>query len=276
MLAKHAKGKISNVKDYNNRPVRKALPVPRLAANTLFTFTTKIDFMTAWVQNGSISARYCEEKIDYLKIGYNKIAMPMKCFCDINIHRLGEHLDWYGHYGLGFSKEWGMKNGIQPVQYLNTESDLCKSFKNAFKQSLKDDTEQSRKIRDYIATQLAFIKPTTGKMRNRVTGKESGKCFTDEFEWRYVPDVSRLELPQFLLDESQLLEEPLNRLSNVLDNNPLSSVPFETTDIKYIIIKDMSDYQRIIDCFNSLEEKRGLKDFLVSKVLVWEDVKEDF
>lgn len=30
----------------------------------------------------------------------------MKCFCDINLHRIGMHLDWYGYYGLAFEKNW--------------------------------------------------------------------------------------------------------------------------------------------------------------------------
>ena len=56
-----------------------------------------------------LSPRYCEEDIRYLKISnLKRMAYPMKCFCDINIHKLTEHLDWYGYYGLAFSKEWGM------------------------------------------------------------------------------------------------------------------------------------------------------------------------
>ena len=29
----------------------------------------------------------------------------MKCFCDINMHKLDEHLSWYGYYGIGLTKE---------------------------------------------------------------------------------------------------------------------------------------------------------------------------
>ena len=63
-----------------------------------------------------ISPRYCVEDISYLKIPkLKRIAFPMKCFCDINMHRLDVHLGWYGYYGLAFSKEWGMSRGIQPI-----------------------------------------------------------------------------------------------------------------------------------------------------------------
>ena len=80
-----------------------------------------------------ISPRYCTEDISYLQInGISRISIPMNCFCDINLHRLGKHLDCYGYYGIAFTKEWGMKKHIQPVLYLNPESDLRIDFSEAF------------------------------------------------------------------------------------------------------------------------------------------------
>ena len=100
-----------------------------IQADTLFTFTPKLDFLIPYIKTRMISPRYCVEDISYLKIRkLKRIAIPMKCFCDINMHRLGVHLDWYGYYGLAFSKEWGMNQGIQPIQYINPNSALRADF----------------------------------------------------------------------------------------------------------------------------------------------------
>lgn len=109
----------------------------KVQADTLFTFTSQLDFIKKPIKTRMLSPRYCAENIDYLNIDkFKKLAYPMRCFCDINLHRLGEHLEWYGYYGLAFSKEWGMKNRIQPIQYINPESHLCVDFGQAFNAAL--------------------------------------------------------------------------------------------------------------------------------------------
>lgn len=75
-------------------------------ADTLFTFTNQLDWIINPLRSKMLSPRYCEEDVSYLGIdGINRIAIPMRCFCDINLHRLGDHLSWYGYYGLAFSKD---------------------------------------------------------------------------------------------------------------------------------------------------------------------------
>ena len=97
----------SNIKKHKHIP-------SKIQADTLFTFTSHLEYLIPIIKLAMISPRYCEEDIRYLKVrGIKRIAYPMKCFCDINLHRLEEHLMWYGYYGLAFSKEWGMKNKIQ-------------------------------------------------------------------------------------------------------------------------------------------------------------------
>ena len=111
----------------------------------------------------------------------------MKCFCDINLHRLEEHLAWYGYFGLAFTKEWGMKNRIQPIQYINPNSALCRDFSSAFKAALRLDTskesKEQRYLKDFLLHEMMYYKPYEGNMKNRNTNKFERKCFTDECEW---------------------------------------------------------------------------------------------
>ena len=119
-----------------------------IQADTLFTFTRKLEFLIPYIKNKMISPRYCVEDISYLKIrNLKKIAFPMKCFCDINLHRIAEHLAWYGYYGLAFSKEWGMKKKIQPIQYINPDSDLRKDFSSAFDDNPKHRSRRYARVR---------------------------------------------------------------------------------------------------------------------------------
>ena len=64
-----------------------------IQADTLFTFTKKKEYMSEWLSRQLIFSRYNVENIQYLGIkNINKIAYPMKCFCDINLHRLKKHV----------------------------------------------------------------------------------------------------------------------------------------------------------------------------------------
>ena len=73
---------------------------PQQTADTLFNFMKEREFLERTIKNKKISARYCKENVEYLNLGISEIAFPMKCFCDINMHKLGEHLGWYGYYGI--------------------------------------------------------------------------------------------------------------------------------------------------------------------------------
>lgn len=122
-------------------------PSSELQADTLFNFVNDLKNIIKPLQNRMLTPRYCIEDITYMKIeGIKRIAFPMKCFCDINFHRLGSHIGWYGNYGLAFKKDWSLKNGVQPVQYINEHSMQREDFTEAFNAALKN--VNSRSIRE--------------------------------------------------------------------------------------------------------------------------------
>ena len=64
-----------------------------IQADTLFTFMPRLEYLIPYIKKKRVSARYCVEDIQYLKIPkLKKIAIPMKCFCDINLHRLAAYI----------------------------------------------------------------------------------------------------------------------------------------------------------------------------------------
>ena len=250
-----------------------------IQADTLFTFTPKLDFLIPYIKTRMISPRYCVEDISYLKIRkLKKIAFPMKCFCDINMHRLGVHLDWYGYYGLAFSKEWGMNRGIQPIQYLNQKSALRADFTTAFSAALTAPTTRKgsaqEKMKSFLLHELMYYKPYDGKMENRNTGKTETKCFTDECEWRFVPDVTAAGFEQALHGDMIVNAGVLEEISNSMAGIPEISLQFNYDDLKNIIVKTRADFEKLVSELSDLDD--SIQHELISKVLVWDVSGRDF
>ncbi|MGN0006020.1 MAG: abortive infection system antitoxin AbiGi family protein [Candidatus Gastranaerophilaceae bacterium] len=273
-------GKVDSVKSEK----KKHMP-STIQADTLFTFTNKLDYIIQPLKSGFISPRYCDENISYLKIPkIKKIAFPMKCFCDINMHRLDVHLEWYGYYGLAFSKEWGMKKAIQPVQYINPDSSLRKDFTTAFsaaiKNSAKKGTTVQRKIENFMLNELMYYKPYDGKMINRTTGKNSKKCFTDECEWRYIPDITVIGYEQVYYDQDILktgvFERVFKNINNSIIGNPNVALKFDYSDLKYIIVKSTSDFILLSNEINSWGLEKQIEQLLISKIIIWDNSRGDF
>ncbi len=261
---------------------KKSVHVPStVQADTLFTFTSHVDYLITTIKNGMISPRYCAEDLRYLKInGIKKMAYPMNCFCDINMHKLDAHLAWYGYYGLAFSKEWGMDRKIQPIQYINPDSELCKDFSKAFSAALKTNPEKrnsaQHKMKNYLLHQMMYFKPYSGIFENRNTKKRTRKCFTDECEWRFIPDVTIAGFQQVYYDQNIINAGGLIDLSNAMSGIPEISLHFEYSDIKYIIVKSRSDVARLTEAIKGLGLVEDDEHELISKVIIWDNSKGDF
>lgn len=253
-----------------------------IQADTLFTFTSKLEYLLEYIKTGMISPRYCTEDITYLQIPtIKKIAFPMKCFCDINLHRLDIHLEWYGYYGIAFTKKWGMDHGIQPIQYINPKSALRKDFTEAFKSSLEEaaseDDSIKNKIQSFMLHELMYYKPYQGEMKNRNTGIEEIKCFTDECEWRFIPDVTKEGFPPVLHDETIISNaQTINLFNNSAIGQPTISLQFKCEDIKYIIVKNKADFNKLVDILDFKKYNDTEKCNLISKIIIWEDSRGDF
>lgn len=253
----------------------------KVQADTLFTFTSQIDYLITTIKNGMISPRYCAEDLRYLKIkGIKKMAFPMNCFCDINMHKLDDHLSWYGYYGLAFSKEWGMSKRIQPIQYINPDSELSKDFSQSFSVALKIDpakqTEAQRNMKSFLLHQLMYYKPYSGMFENRNTKKRQHKCFTDECEWRYIPDVTRSGFRQVYYDQNIIDAGGLVDMSNAMSGVAEISLGFDYSDVKYIIVRDNADFLKLTTAITELRIDDAAEHDLISKIIVWENSRGDF
>ena len=251
----------------------------KVQADTLFNFVSKFDYLLPYLKNKMISPRYCVEDLEYLELEkIQKMAYPMKCFCDINMHRLEEHLYWYGYYGVAFSKEWGMHQGIQPVQYINQEAQLKKDFSEAFSVALQQEPSKAEKeMKSYMLHQLMYYKPYSGTFKNRNTGEITHKCFTDECEWRYIPDVTRKGFRQVYFDNDIVNSGGLEEyISDSMEGIKEISLNFDYSDLKYVILKTRRDFNNLRGEMKSMNLSEQEKLEIVSKVIIWEESEGDF
>jgi len=248
---------------------------PNTRPDALFNFTKKMEWLEWSIINKRLSPRYNIEDITYLKIkGMRKLAFPMKCFCDINLHQIKEHLRWYGYYGLSFTKEWGLKQKIQPIQYINPKSLLASDFSISFQFALDRNSAgfSNDCLSDFVMHQLLYYKPYSGHVVNH----QKKKCFVDESEWRFIPNIVIPEMPLIIRDKELVKDDFLFFANNELKTVEGAALRFEYSDIKYIILKTQSDFDELIEVLEKLNiEKRELY-LLVSKIVIWNSSKGDF
>ena len=97
-----------------------------LSANTLIHFTKDKDVLKKILEE-NFKVFNCRENI--LLGGIAKsFHIPMVSFCDIPLSQVKEHIEKYGTYGLGMTKEWGVEKGLNPVFYKPSGEGLQRSF----------------------------------------------------------------------------------------------------------------------------------------------------
>lgn len=251
------------------------------SANVLFKFMGNMDFLKNIIRKKAFIPRYNEENLEYLNIyGVDKIVFPMVCFCDINLSRLDSHVKYYGPYGIALKKKWGIEKGIQPIHYINENSYIRKDLSYLFSKSYNalSQNEEVSEYNDYLLTHLLFIKPLVGKMLKNEEYDE--KNFTDEKEWRYVPEILEedninLIIPSVYIDR----ENAYDYYSNKLNNIEHLWLHFDYEDIEYIMVsseKDREEFISFIEEEIDNEEDKMKKYILISKIIVYDIINKDW
>lgn len=298
------------------------------SANSLFHFMKESSFLKSILMNKAIMPRYCMEDISYLHINngetaFSKVAILQKCFCDIPFHKLTEnfqlsgtgeafnsltekekmqlsqnntHPDYYGKYAIAFSKNWGEKKNLQPIHYLNEDSQFTKELSALIHHVLSTDDIPDT-FSDDIINRLTFIKPLRGKMQRVVSRADAGnvnvefnKNFHDEQEWRYVPNAAKLaeaHMERIIANPNMIkIKDGLNEINMAIATEKYKSLwlEYEYDDIRYLIVPDASSRIDLInlimtipdDKFNLQSDIAIQKYVLISKILVLEEIRKDW
>lgn len=285
------------------------------SANTLFHFMDKPEYLINILKNQAIIPRYCIEDIRYLNIEiegykYDKIAVLQKCFCDIPLHKLTEpfklyiaeknltesekmeyvycngHPDFYGKYGIAFSKKWCEDNNLQPVQYINEKSDYAEKFSRTFG-NLLGQSDVPEIYADDMLRRICYIKPLRGNMvkslkneKNFSQEREYLKNFHDEQEWRYIPENK----PLIDLELNPVIANPSILESCFFINQALMSdkykdlwLKFKYDDIRYIIVPNKESKIKLIEAIEDIPYFETIMNryILISKILVLDEIRKD-
>lgn len=284
------------------------------SSNSLFHFMTKSDYLFSAIKNKALIPRYCKENIEYLSLTqdnepFKEMAVLMKCFCDIPLHKITaysesirasdlyskkaySHTSLYGEYALAFSKGWGEEHNIQPITYLNTKASYIYEIRKAISGVISGELQVPDSVIDNYLLQLAFFKPLRGSMFRYYNGDAENitKNFHDEQEWRFIPTTlfqDNIFEPiianrHVLNSTSRRADSPLNLLSNKIQQHTFKEywLNFEYNDIRYIIVPNKQSRLDFIDFILNMSDdsftKAIEKYVLISKVLVLEEIRKDW
>lgn len=228
-----------------------------VSSNTLFHFTRDYDTLTKILKGMSFWPRYCQE------FGWNSsFAVPMTCFCDIPLSQIKNHIDTYGSYGIGMSKEFAIKNEINPIFY------VTKASLSLFALLTKSgNVSRKEKVRKAIVR----IKPYESWNIIRENRIENYKYY-DEREWRYVPTKLSLDNLCIKIDKNTNINE-----FHHLTNNEDCKLKFSSEDVDYLFVKSENKRKELISFIDrEMQLQNQERDLFISKILTESQILNDF
>ncbi|MFC2004566.1 abortive infection system antitoxin AbiGi family protein [Chloroflexota bacterium] len=228
----------------------------RLSPDSLFHFTPSLDNLLGILKN-TFYPRYCYEEFDLIDNDaqpFCEDAIPMVCFCDIPLSQLMSHINTYGKYGLGMSKAWGVREGLNPVIYFKQNSHLAKKLSVITNTHIWGNDSTSQAFKEA----MLYIKPYEGTLYRGGHAVKENVRFYDEHEWRYMLDrkimVTNGIRPSI---QSHIYRNPVE-LANA--NRKLETyrtrLSFNANDVKYIIINYEGQINSMVEALRDIKGSR--------------------
>ena len=220
------------------------------SANQLFHFTKKYENIVSIMNSGKFLPFFCIEDISFMYEERRNMvfAFPMVCFCDIPMERSSFHRVNYGNYGLGLTKEWGIKNNLNLVNYSFKESLKSASYRILVdyytKKCINCEDDLNHNFKNAFSILLMTSKPYEGRKFNKSKRSWTNENFRfyDEREWRYLPLVDKLSWSISLED----YDGDYDALFNAIEIKQPKiqeeyALEFTVDDILYIFLQDKNE-----------------------------------
>jgi hypothetical protein len=249
---------------------------------TLFHFTRSAENLYGILKNGFFP-RLVLEDATWIRGANRKtlksFAFPMVCFCDIPLSRIDDHVGFYGGYGLGLTRDWAVKNALNPVFYVSRESPIGGATFSMLRVVDNADTEEEKRAKRakkehdaktwYEAMDLlAHMKPLSGSVmvRNKVTDKE----FYLESEWRYVPQNVGAASKGAFTDK-----KVRSAINNFLQTE--ACLNFAPGDVTYVFVLKDSDIPPLVTFMNENLTHHSVADMriLTTRITSLETIRRD-
>lgn len=218
----------------------------KISSTTLFHFMQKKEWLVEILRELKMTPRYVLEKYPLTK---EKYLILMKCFCDIRLSSISDHINTYGKYGIGLTKDFAFKNHISPVQYFHEVSHPMFALLSVdFKE--KED----------FAFLISFFK--------YMYSNDKSINYYDEREWRYVNKKG--------IEVSNKTDIEIETIKSNLNSNINTVIELNFSDIQYLFVENNNDLIYIIDEIEKMKFNRIDKNILISKIITIDQINNDF
>lgn len=249
-----------------------------LSSNSIIHFTKSLSSLNGILAE-SFKIKYCRETI-HTKKDYYDLLIPMVSFCDIPFSQILNHKNNYGSYGIGLKKKWAEKNGLNPVLYVEQNSQLSNNFFEHLYLKIGSENKTISKFTNeqkYIFDVFRYLKNYQGDLKRMGKKTIPDYRFSDEREWRYV---LTLESEHAMFGNMKKIEigkipEYKEKYNRLISSERLL---FEPDDISYIIIKSESERDKVIRNLETVKGKYPHDQVkrLTSRIISAEQIETDF
>lgn len=250
-----------------------------LSTNNFVHYTRTLDSLKGILQ-GHFRVNYCRES---LQIGPDAevFRIPMVSFCEIPLSQVKDHIQKYGSYGIGLTREWVIRNRLNPVFYIEPNSNIANSYSAGIEyfhnrlHNTSDPVEQDifGNNLNLILDFLRYTKLYEGPLVRKGYSTDRYR-FSEEREWRYVPPPDKSVKGMYFDDD---FDNPIVRRLALKDVEAYK-LEFFPSDVRSIIVSSDDEISEIIDFIrnNYSKSSRGEIDLLISRIITKKQIEEDF
>jgi len=224
------------------------------SSDYLFHFTKRYESIVS-ILTENFKPFFCVEDISFMfeEERNMTLAYPIVCFCDIPNERHSVHKENYGEYGIGLSKDWGVKNNFSIVNYSFPNSLKSSGLRLLVEYYLDNRNHYDDCFKQLFGNPLNILimtsKPYEGLKFDKKTGKRTNKKvrFYNEREWRYLPLVDQLNWSLSLDDYN----DDYNAFLDAFETEQLKiqtkyKLEFKGDDIKIIYLKTEIEKNKLL------------------------------
>lgn len=248
-----------------------------ISANSIIHYTRELNYLLGIIRDSGFKFSYCSEKLKTRGSKNYTAAIAMVSFCDIPISDYKKHfynkkttgdLGYYGDYGIGLSKKWAFKQGLNPVLYIESNSFVSHSLRKTYELSL-DESNQIIDIENNSS--ILYAKNYEGELKRGDKVVSSKYRYYDEREWRLVPKSETIGSNPPVIDDIKYQSD------KVIYNQSIEKyyLKFELQDISYIIVKEASEIQSVYQTLSSVFNK-SIMDLQSITIITSEQIVGDF
>ncbi|MBK9630354.1 MAG: hypothetical protein IPO62_04690 [Saprospiraceae bacterium] len=247
-----------------------------ISTNSVIHYTELLEDLKGIITCHGFRIKYCIEEIKLQNPTPLNAAFPMVSFCDIPLSGIKNHIETYGSYGIGLSKTWAKRSGLNPVHYIERESRFAESLHEQTKRIylLAGSVHEDRTLAMEFARQLAYKKNYEGRLVRGKINTDSYR-FYDEREWRFCALEADINgEPMFIIGSTYLLDK-----TSFNDKIKDCYLKFSHEDISYLIVDNEDEIPELLKTLNDVYEgiitSKDLK-ILSTKILTKQQIWNDF